>query len=132
MDKNSILNELNFFIKNLKNDIVIGFGSAMVLRDIKDTTSDIDVYPKCLQTLWKLLEALTHEPRLPTRWEHGHLIVELSENIDFHVDLLDDLTYDDINGYNVMCVSTISDYKSRWARDKDVQDILLIKNYLTK
>lgn len=117
MTKSDILKVLDKQNLN-KNEIIIISGAAMVLRNLKDETGDIDItvskqyYEELLKTRNCTLECILEDVHI---WF-------IDDIINFSTNFYDS-EYTEINGYRVQTIKSIIELKQHLGRKKDLEDI---------
>ena len=131
MNKIGILKYLEEY--NLpKDEFVIFSGAALVLRNIKDSTNDVDLIvtenlENHLLNKYKNIKIDCYDE------ENGKKIYNINNNLNFTSNLLyilENNEYEIINGYKVQTIESIIKFKQKLNRPKDIKDIEIIKNYL--
>lgn len=125
MDKQGILNCLSKLPYN-RNEYWIITGGAMVLYDIREQTTDIDL--GCSKQLADQLEA---EGFLFKRTDDGKRWFKYGDNIDIFEEWLADTT-ETVCGFNVVSIKGLIEMKQKLGRDKDKKDIELIEAFLRR
>lgn len=130
------LNELEKL--NLPNDDFAIFGSApLVIRNIKETNKDLDIIVK--KSLWnELIKKYPVTIQVVENKQYEFIIIgniELSYTL-IGVNGINPKTIVDkadiISGYRFVKLEDVKFCKLCWNRDKDINDIKLIDQYLNK
>ena len=128
LNKKEIIKILDEYKIN-KEEIIIISGAAMVLRDIKSSTSDIDFsvspeYEKFLLSKYNCsLEKTTKD---------GINIWYIDNLLNFSTNYYKTVKYDNLFGFNVQIPEDILNLKNNLNREKDISDEILIKKSLKK
>ena len=124
MNKEEIFKTLEYYDFN-KKEILILSGASMVVIGIKGLTNDIDIAVSADYES-ELLEK--YECKLKER-NNGYNVYSIDDVIEFSTNYYD-FDYDIISEYKFQKPRDILKLKESLNRDKDKQDIELIKNYL--
>lgn len=126
LNKLQILDILNYY--NLpKNEYVIISGASMVLQDVKENTSDIDI-----SVSEKLYDYLlkNYECKLEKILENNVRVWYLGD-INFSTNFYQTVEYENINGYQCQTIEDILKLKKKLNRGKDLNDIKLLERRLS-
>ena len=128
MNKNEIINTLKKYNFNSGDYIVLSTG-AMVLLGIKETANDIDlaVSEKLYNNLLK-----NYECTLKCEYEFNgeNKKVYSFDDFDFGLDYFEKENTVIVSGIPVQSVSSILDFKKHLNREKDINDIKLLEEYI--
>ena len=130
MNKNNKLNK-STILKILKeynldpNRYIILSGASLVLQDIKEYTSDIDIAVD--NTLYN--EILNKYSCTFEKYKDGYKIWYIDNIINFSNNLYTTTKYIDIYGYKAQSLDSILELKRTLNRPKDKKDISLILDY---
>lgn len=129
----AVMKELGRYMDTSK--MTVGFGGAMLLKGLRDQTSDIDL-------------DIPHNQKFRDRigFIGGEYIEEMVDNgkrkiriirlgdLDFHLDTLDylpgEIVKSEYGDFNVTSLECIRRFKSQWGREKDLLDVKKIDEYL--
>ena len=125
MDKQEILKLLSEYPYD-RNEYWVITGGAMVLYDIREQTTDIDL--GCSARLADQLEA---DGFLFRRMDNGKRWFRYGENIEIFEGWLMD-TIETICGFQVVSITGLIEMKQELGRDKDKKDIDLMKAFLNR
>jgi len=125
MNKQQIINILNKYNFDKDKYIVIP-GVSMVLYGIKDKTNDIDISTKKEYYNYLLK---TYNCILEKENELGNNVYFIDGMINFGIDYYS-TEKEYLNGIPVQKVEDILRLKEKLHRNKDIEDIKLIKNYI--
>ena len=124
LNKNTILKILKEY--NLDpNRYIILSGASLVLQDIKEYTSDIDIAVD--NTLYN--EILNKYSCTFEKYKDGYKIWYIDNIINFSNNLYTTTKYIDIYGYKAQSLDSILELKRTLNRPKDKKDISLILDY---
>ncbi len=107
-----------------KESFWLVMGSAMVMWEIKDSTSDIDI--GCSKELFKYLleQGFSNQMSRSGRWR-----IDYNSQIHFYLEWsVENLVV--IDNIQVADIDSIVNDKKRFKRSKDIQDLSLIQEYL--
>ena len=129
MNKKEIINKLKEYDLD-KNEFVILSSSAMILKDIKNETSDIDIavtskYNDILLNNYNC--KLEKEIKDNGKLYKSYMIDDI---INFSTHYYNEYEYEEIDGYKIQKPEEVLKLKTKLNRDKDQKDIELIKKYL--
>ena len=130
MNKNNKLNK-STILKILKeynldpNRYIILSGASLVLQDIKEYTSDIDIAVD--NTLYN--EILNKYSCTFEKYKDGYKIWYIDNIINFSNNLYTTTKYINIYGYKAQSLDSILELKRTLNRPKDKRDISLILDY---
>ena len=127
MNKKEILRVLENYNLDKSNYIVIS-GASMVLQDVKEYTSDIDIAVS--QEYFKYLLS-NYECVFERVNEYGMEVYFTYDFINFSTAYYDS-EYTLVNGIKVQSIESIIELKSKLNREKDKNDIKLLKLKLEK
>lgn len=118
MNKKDILNILGKYGFN-KDEFIILSGAALVLFDVKENTSDIDIAPSK-----ELYEKLINEYNCIFEGKKfGNDVWFINNEINFGRNYYD-VEYINYCGYKVQSLKSIYDLKIKLNREKDIEKIL--------
>ena len=123
MDRLEIIKELNRFPYS-KDDYWLVTGGAMVLYGIKNQTSDIDL--GCNK---KMADELEHDGYLYKLSESGNRHFKYGDCIEIFENWIND-TVTLVEDIPVITIAGLIEMKKELGREKDCNDIALIKGYL--
>lgn len=123
MDKTEIIKELNSFPYD-KEDYWVLAGSAMVLYEIKEKTSDIDL--GCNQ---KMADQLERQGFFFKLTESGNRHFKYSDSIEIFENWIKD-TVTLVEDFPVITITGLIEMKKELNREKDKKDMLLVNEYL--
>ena len=110
-----------------KEQVWIGFGSAMCAHGIKENTKDIDA--QCQHDLFERLIKMGYEVKEAPM---GGRMIEFNQ----HLDLFENMGQPEgtvfIDGIQVDSLEKIIEWKKARGREKDMVDIELIETHLSK
>lgn len=130
MNKDNKLNK-STILKILKEDnldpkrYIILSGASLVLQDIKEYTSDIDIAVD--NTLYN--EILNKYSCTFEKYKDGYKIWYIDNKINFSNNLYTTTKYIEIYGYKAQSLDSILELKRTLNRQKDKKDISLILDY---
>lgn len=128
----SIMKELGGLIET--KNMVIGFGGALCLKGLRDSTSDIDILfdQKLTKKLLKLGGVRIVENGSGTNQSKIEII--RIGDLDFHITSLDflpsDIAKSEFGDFKVTTLECILRYKKKWNRPKDQEDIKMLEKKL--
>lgn len=125
LNKLQILDILNYY-NFPKNEYVIISGASMVLQDVKENTSDIDI-----SVSEKLYDYLlkNYECKLEKILENNVRVWYLGD-INFSTNFYQTVEYENINGYQCQTIEDILKLKRDLNRGKDLEDIRRLERRL--
>ena len=123
MDKLEIIKELNRFSYN-KDNYWLLTGGAMVLYEIKEQTSDIDL--GCNK---KMADMLERDDFLFNLSESGNRHFKYGYCIEVFENLIND-TVTVLENIPVITIAGLIEMKEELGREKDFKDIAIIEEYL--
>ncbi len=121
LNKDDILKKLNNLSLD-KDKFIIISGASMVLQDVKDVTSDIDI--SISTDIEDKLNGLNYHIGF-----YNEKIYE-KDNIEFFTTYYEEIDYIIINGYKVATLEYVLKLKQKLNRKKDLKDIKLLDLYL--
>lgn len=127
MNKSQIISTLKQYDFNPDDYIVLSTG-AMVMHGIKDSANDIDlaVSERLYNELLEKYDCACFEYE-----SNGKMVKYCSfENFDFGLNYFDKENVDIVCGIPIQSISSILDLKRKLNRDKDINDIKLIEEYM--
>ena len=124
MNKDKIIQILNNYNFSRKDYVIIA-SAALVLRDIKETASDIDITVSP-----KLKEYLLQNYNCQLKSSGEIEVYNLDNIIDFSDYNYDKINYELIENLKVQDLNGIIAFKRNLNRDKDREDLKLINQYL--
>lgn len=110
-------------LKRSDFNYIVMFGAAMVLRDVKEYTNDIDVTVTC-EAGRKFYHRLANEVSI------GEPVEDYP--FDYGLKCEDSLVLQisELDGVLVQTLGDIARHKAKWGREKDLEDIKLIESIL--
>lgn len=125
MNKKEIIKRLNE-LPIPKTEYWVITGSALVLHNIKEETSDIDL--GCTTNLINELIKLGYDYKILKDYTR---YIKYNQNIEIYENwIYDKIEY--IEEIPVISINGLIEMKTNLGRPKDIEDINLIKNYLKK
>ena len=103
----------------------IGFGSAMAMHGIKETTKDIDA--QCQHDLFEKLILLGYEVKEAPM---GGRMIEYNKYLDLFENMGEPEGTVFVEGIQTDSLEKICEWKKARGREKDLKDIELIEKYL--
>ena len=123
MNKQEILDQLESFPYD-RNEYWVITGSAMVIYGIKEQAGDID-----LGCSVKMADRLESDGYLYGRTKDGNRWFKVGESIEVFESWLYD-SVKEIDGFQIISLNGLIEMKEKIGREKDIQDIELIKAFL--
>lgn len=105
----------------------IGFGSAMCMHGIKETTKDIDA--QCQHDLFEKLISMGYEVKEAPM---GGRMIEYNKYLDLFENMGEPEGTVFVDGVQVDSLEKICEWKKARGREKDMKDIELIEKVLCK
>lgn len=127
MTKKDILEILKIYNFDKKEFIILS-GASLVLQNVKEDTSDIDI-----TTSVYLYNKLLKEYNCVFEKEVDNYLVWFIDNIiNFSTHYYDEIEYINYNGYKIQSLESILKLKESLNRNKDKSDIEKIKRLIKK